>query len=79
MPNLEHVNPDYLDGVGFRVIDGIVFEYECVRCTQILAQGGHWTQQYVDRFHGGKLRKLNERHKELKFPYGHLHQVKRIR
>jgi hypothetical protein len=67
----------YEDNNGFRVIDGVVYEYECERCVRTRGMG-HWTQSYLDNVHSGKLRKLNQEHKRLCFPYGDLHEVKRI-
>jgi hypothetical protein len=74
-----HQGIDYTYHVvnGFKIIDGVVFEYECERCAHIKSMG-HWSQPFVNKFFNGDIEELNRRHKEAVFPYGHLHEVKRI-
>jgi hypothetical protein len=62
---------------GFKLIDGVVYHYECARCVQT-RNAGHWTQEFVDKFHKGNLADLNIAHKRSNVPYSYLHEVKRI-
>jgi hypothetical protein len=62
---------------GFKVIDGVVYEYECERCVQTRGMG-HWTQSFVNKLYDGRVEDLNTAHKAAVFPYGHLHKVVRI-